>query len=419
MSQPNLSPTRHWSLAILGCGLLIVGVVYPGFGQVVIVDLPSNDPPSTPELLWLAAPSNANTANSLPAPPETSVDEDPAYGCCDADAGCGDCPNGCSCGCPKGCSAGCSCGCGGGKAVKAAAKSHKILFYDNDFSYLLDPCYSDCYLGDSLKRLSAGHCMTLDVGGQFRLRQHSERNHRKLGLTGNDDDFLLYRTRLYANAEIGDGLRAYAEMIDAVSNYETFSPRPIEENRTDLLNLFGDVRLHNGSGGELWARLGRQELLYGAERTVSPLDWANTRRTFEGYKAFWKGDCWNVDAFWTRPVVTDVRNFDSPNYDQQFMGVYASRHGCKDRIVDLYYLRLDNDAADFDYHTFGGRIFKEHGPWMLEVEAAYQFGDFEVFDHSAGAWTCGLGRKFDNLHWKPTLWAYYDWASGSDEINNG
>jgi len=208
-------------------------------------------------------------------------------------------------------------------------------------------------------------------------------------------------------------------MIDAVSNYETFGPRPIEENRADVLNLFGDVRLHNGASGELWARLGRQEMLYGAQRTITPLDWVNTRLTFEGAKAFWKGDCWNVDAFWTSPVIPDVHNFDHADYDRQFMGVYATRHGCKDSIVDLYYLRLDNDINNFDYHTFGGRIFKTHGPWMLEAEGAYQFGDFEVLDHSTGAWTCGLGRKFNNLHWKPTLWAYYDWASGSDELNNG
>ncbi|NQT13721.1 MAG: hypothetical protein HQ582_13290, partial [Planctomycetes bacterium] len=204
MSQPNLSPPRLWSLTVLGCGLLLAGIAYPGFGQVVIVDLPSDGPPTTPQLNWLAATNVADTPNSPPQPLETSVDEDAAYGCCaPADAGCADCANGC--------------GRGGSKAAKAAAKSHKVLFYDNDFSYLLDPCYSDCYLGDSFKRLSAGHCTTLDIGGQFRMRHHSERNHRRLGLTGNDDDFLLYRTRLYANAEIGDGLRVYGEMIDAVS----------------------------------------------------------------------------------------------------------------------------------------------------------------------------------------------------------
>jgi hypothetical protein len=36
--------------------------------------------------------------------------------------------------------------------------------------------------------------------------------------------------------------------------------------------------------------VGRQELLYGAQRLISPLDWANTRRTFEGGKLIWQGE---------------------------------------------------------------------------------------------------------------------------------
>ena len=40
-------------------------------------------------------------------------------------------------------------------------------------------------------------------------------------------------------------------------------------------------------------------------------------------------------------------------------------------------------------------------------------------DHVAGAWTVGLGRKIEHLPWAPTIWAYYDWASGSDTIGNG
>jgi hypothetical protein len=31
-----------------------------------------------------------------------------------------------------------------------------------------------------------------------------------------------------------------------------------------------------------YVRVGRQELLYGSQRLISTLDWANTRRTFQG-----------------------------------------------------------------------------------------------------------------------------------------
>ncbi len=305
------------------------------------------------------------------------------------------------------------------QAPPPAARSHKGVFYDNDFSYLLDPALDRFYLGDRLKRLELGRWITYDVGGQFRLRHHSERNHRGLGLTGQDDDFLLYRTRVYVNAEIGPALRAYVEMLDAVSNYEAFPPRPIEENRSDLQNLFGDVRILSTARGELWARLGRQELFYGSQRVLSPLDWGNTRRTFEGYKLFWRSDEWDVDAFWVRPVLPDPHQFDSPDYDQEFMGLYSSCRRLKNKTLDLYYLRLENEAADIEFDTLGTRLDAARGPWLAEIEAAVQLGSFQGASHIAGAWTLGLGRKLEDLPWKPVIWAYYDWASGAPMIGNG
>lgn len=301
----------------------------------------------------------------------------------------------------------------------AVAGAHKPLFYDNDFSYVCNPAYCDWHLGDNLKQRCLGNCITYDVGGQFRMRHHSERNHRGLGLTGNDDDFLLYRTRLYGDVNVGDSFRVYIEGLDAVSNYETFNPRPIEENRFDVQNLFADLKLMEHCRGDLWARYGRQELLYGAQRTVSPLDWANTRRTFEGAKLFWRGKNWNIDGFWTRPMTVDVNHFDSPNYDQEFGGVYSTYKGFENSTVDYYYLRYVNTVSPFDFDTLGMRWAGKHRDWLYEMEAAVQLGEFQGNDHNAGAFTLGLGRKFDDVCWTPAIWLYYDWASGSNVQGNG
>lgn len=309
------------------------------------------------------------------------------------------------------------------KLQKQAASSHKALFYDNDFSYLLDRCYHDWHLGDNLKRRCLGPWGTVDIGGQYRLRQQSEESFRGAGLTGRDDDFLLHRWRLYANAEIGSSFRVYAEMIDAQSNYEDFAPRLIEENRFDLLNLFGDVRLYDGCQGELWGRVGRQELLYGAQRLVSPLDWANTRRTFEGGKLFWRGENWDVDAFWVRPLRVRPEQFDAPDQSQEFMGVYAKSKMCQHRTAEFYYLRyLESDDSGtivpFEFDTLGTRWQGEHDNWLGEAEAGIQWGEYNHQDHFAGFFTLGGGRKFQGK-WKPVLWAYYDWASGDETIGNG
>jgi hypothetical protein len=306
------------------------------------------------------------------------------------------------------------------KLAQAAAGAYQGLFYDNKFQYLCDPCYDGCLLGEALKRNGLGSCWTFDVGGQYRLRHHSERNMRGLGLTGRDDDFLLHRLRLYGNAEYGQRLRFYAEMLDAHSQYESFNPRPIEEDRVDMLNAFADIKAYEGCRGDLWLRVGRQELLYGAQRTVSPLDWANTRRTFEGYKAFWKGTNWDVDAFYVRPAATTTDRFNSPDQSQEFMGVYSSYKACKDQKADLYFLRLnETDGTPLNFNTLGARWYAESGPWLGELEGAVQFGDFGAANHEAGAFTTGLGRKFPCAKWTPTLWIYYDWASGDPVAGNG
>ncbi len=306
------------------------------------------------------------------------------------------------------------------------AGSHKGLFYNNDFSYLDDPCYDGWHLGDRLKRYRLGTWGMVDVGGEYRLRYHGERNIRGLGLTGLDDDFLLQRSRVYGNVELGERVRVYAEMIDAQSNFESLPPRATEENRYDLLNLFADFRLLEGSRGELWARVGRQELLYGAERLVSPLPRGNTRRNFEGYKMMWQGENWDIDAFWVRPVAVQPRRFDAPVPSREFMGLYATSKMWEDRTIDWYYLRfLDTDrglappAAPLQFDTLGIRWDRQWGNWLAEAEAAIQWGAFGGAGHTAGMFTLGGGRRFPNARWKPVLWVYYDWASGDAVQGNG
>ncbi len=312
---------------------------------------------------------------------------------------------------------------------KAVTGSHKNVFYDNNFDYLCDPCYDSWVLGDNIKHMCVTDWATVDIGGQFRMRYQNERNFRAgvpygLGLTGYDDDFLLYRTRVYANAQIGKRFRFYGEMLDAVSNYEKFHPRFIEENRVDIQNMFGDFVVLDGCRGDLTARVGRQEMQYGAQRWVSPLDWANTRRTFDAAKLYWNGTNWDIDGFWShvtqRVNPTYLTRMDSSFDEIDFYGVYSTYKGLDKGTLDAYWLALDNNLLGFYYDTLGVRYAGAHDNWLYEAEGAYQFGrNINGSDHSAGAFTLGLGRKFPCAAWKPTIWAYYDWASGSDTRGQG
>ncbi|MCA9154104.1 MAG: alginate export family protein [Planctomycetales bacterium] len=313
------------------------------------------------------------------------------------------------------CASGCRCAkCDKAKMAalkKKAATSHRPVFYDNDFSYLNDPCWNECLLGDRFKQLDV-HCGKLDVGGQFRLRYHHEEGMNKGAaerFQPTTDDFLLERLRLYANYR-RDFYRVFVEGIFADSSFHSLPPRGIDRNHGDFLNLFLDVDVTQ----ELTMRVGRQELIYGNQRLVSPLDWANTRRTFEGVKGIWKHDDLRVDAFWTSLVDTRPFELDQADWKQQFYGMYAVYNLTDKDALDLYYLGYDNHDLLFSIHTFGARLNGSQDEWLYEVEGAYQGGDAAGanVDQSAGFVTVGLGRKLKRMPWDMTLWGYFDYASG-------
>jgi hypothetical protein len=266
------------------------------------------------------------------------------------------------------------------------------------------------------------------------MRFQSEQNIRNsaavangLGLTGNDDDFLLHRTRLYTNVEYGNNLRFYGEMLDANSDYEANAlPRSIEENRAEMQNLFGEVRGIEMGSGTVGARVGRQEIVLGAQRFVSPLDWANTRRTFDGARVMWKSDNWDIDAIWLRPMKRNGAHrakLDAPNLDRQLYGIYANYKGfCRDKL-EVYWLAIDYEdvgANGVRYDTIGARYWGSEADWLYEFEGGVQFGEnADTSDHSAGFVTAGLGRKFPCAPLSPTVWLWYDWASGDNTPGNG
>lgn len=310
-----------------------------------------------------------------------------------------------------------------------AATAHAPLFYNNNFAYLKDPKNkSDRYLGDNLKGMSVGpdgRFGTLDVGGQQRLRYHHEEGMGQQvgtpqGFQNTTNDYLLSRTRLYTNWKMTDNIRFYQEGIFAYVNdwaTDNYTPRAIDQNTADWLNLFFDVKMTDSTA----FRIGRQELLYGNQRLISPLDWANTRRTFEGVKMMYAQDDWVCDTFFTHFVPVDKYDLDQADYDERFYGTYATFSGLENKTIDFFYIGYDDDrpatnvagARDFSLHTFGSRLNGSRDKWLYEVEGAYQSGRQSGLgvDHSAGFITGGIGRVMQG-DWKPTLWVYYDYASG-------
>ncbi len=300
---------------------------------------------------------------------------------------------------------------------KKVAGAYKDPFYLNDFSYLSNPNYKGSNLGEGLKQIPIGDGK-LDIGGQYRLRFHNEHNMRGAGLTGRDDNFLLDRTRLYFDYKMNDRVRLFAEGLDAGSSYENFAPRQIEVNQLDAQNLFADVVVLDTGSGKLTARGGRQELLFGSQRLLSPLDWANTRRRFDGGRLTWNSTDRTTDFLLVRPENIDFHKFDSPNQNQVLYGVYNSNKTFENPI-DTYYLGFEDDITFTRVHTIGTLLKGEADGFLWDNEFGYQFGrNSDSSDISAFSLTFGGGRRLKGDS-KPTLWVFYDWASGDDSVNNG
>lgn len=314
--------------------------------------------------------------------------------------------------------------------VDPCTTSHKPVYYNNDFGYLKDPNYHGHCLGDCWKLMPVGpcgQCGTLDVGGQLRERYHHEIGMGQdvagpgtLRFENTVHDIWLTRLRLYTNWKASEQMRVYVEGIfaDVTDDDNTYEPRNIDRNYGDFLNGFVDWTPEQS----LTLRVGRQELLYGAERLISPLDWSNTRRTFEGMKLMYHEDDWAIDGFYTHYVPVIPNELDEADYRQAFYGTYATYSGCTNQTWDLYYIGYDNEnpgqiVSDFSLHTFGGRVNGSEGDWLYELEGAGQFGRQSGLgvDHEAAFATAGLGRKLSKRGWQPTVWFYYDYASGDSD----
>ncbi|MBK9408446.1 MAG: alginate export family protein [Gemmatimonadetes bacterium] len=80
-------------------------------------------------------------------------------------------------------------------------------------------------------------------------------------------------------------LRGRSRVADVAGRELPERGAPLDHSRGDLGNAFVELA-GTLSGARTAARFGRQELLLGRERIISPLDWANVRRVFEG--ATWR-----------------------------------------------------------------------------------------------------------------------------------
>ena len=315
---------------------------------------------------------------------------------------------------------------------------YSAVRYDEDYGYLKDPARRDDPF-DAVKYIPLNDSgdTYLSLGGSFRERY--EYFHNNAFGAGPQDPNGYYLTRFLAHADlhVGDNLRGFIQLKSAMEDNREGGPRVSDSDEFDVQQAFVDFRLPFGGPGSkdgFTIRGGRQDLLYGAQRLIGPLDWANVRRTFEGAKGILVTGDNQLDLFWVRPVVVENEQLNNGDGNTSFAGVYDTLKlpgvlpGAK-TTLEMYGLLLSKTATrafdtapavavDSDTYTVGARFSTYPKPFDLDVEADYQFGQSGKGDISAYSLAVEGGYTIESFVLTPRLFLGFDVASGDREPAN-
>jgi hypothetical protein len=309
------------------------------------------------------------------------------------------------------------------------------LRHEEDWSFLRD--YSgERDVFDSIKYipLNDSGSMWLSFGGQMRERVEiwNSFNFDQTPGAKSDDVYLLHRLLFHADLHLSPHVRIFAQGKSALATDRDLpgGRRPTEEDQIDLQNGFVELKAPSaGPVDALTFRAGRQELLFGRERFISPLDWTNTRRTFDTLSLSARMGGWKATSFVSHLVTIKEQAFNNYDLDVDFHGLYASSTSLpKIGGLDLYYLYLArNDVAfsgetgDEDRHTLGTRVFGPIGDSILdyEIELDLQLGEVGSADVYAWSVATVLGATLAEDEWKPRLELSFDYAMGDDDPGDG
>ncbi|HEY8666865.1 MAG TPA: alginate export family protein [Tepidisphaeraceae bacterium] len=315
---------------------------------------------------------------------------------------------------------------GGGGAGEHAFSLER---WDEDYSYLKDAKAGGDFL-DPIKYmpLNKQGDVYLSLGGQARYR-YDYFNNPTFGPGTNDEDgFHLQRYLLHADLHAGQYVRAFVQADSAWVDGREGGPRPGDTDHLDLQQGFVDLKTSDAANPFGFLRLGRQELVYGAQRLVSPDDWRNVRRSFDGAKLSLSIPNDTVEAFWVRPVLIEQDQFNNDVKGTSFAGIYnvlalpaLMRDG--NLKLDTYLFALNQSrrspaGIDADTYTAGMRFHGNPKPFDFDVEGDYQFGQRGgQGGANISAWSVAAEAGYTlPTTMTPRAFAGLDIASGSPDV---
>jgi len=318
--------------------------------------------------------------------------------------------------------------CASALAQDYGATNFKIERWDEDYSYLKDSPRTDFFDPAKYIPLNQSGDTYLSFGGQARYR-YDYFNNTGFGSGVQDENgFHLFRLLAHVDAHFGQNFRVFVQMNSGLLADRSGGPRPGDADDIDFQQAFADLRVPFKDDASLTFRAGRQELIYGAQRLISPNDWGNVRRTFDGAKASLSLPNDTLDVFWTRPVEISKPHLNSNVENTAFAGIYNVAALPRlipsgDTKVDLYALGLNQSrtaemAHGAGIYTFGSRFHTTPAPWDVDIEADWQTGRANGRYLNAYAFAAEGGYTFPCTTVTPRAALGFDLASGSADGTN-
>jgi hypothetical protein len=281
----------------------------------------------------------------------------------------------------------------------------------------------------------------ITLGGQIRTRAEyrDPTSYANTLAATRSDALFLTRIRLNFKFSLTDDIDVFVQPQDE----RQWGQEPsvlYDDKNLDLHQGF--VELRNLFSEPLSIKAGRMELSYGDQRLVSPLDWSNITRAWDGAKVRYAPKDWWIEGFYTvirdplapppagavPPLTNAPLASTGAAHDQDFMGVYFSYVGVADHEFDAYgFFREFQDhsfvgengvAGDLLDRTIGARVKGKDLGFDYTAEGMSQTGRFSQDQIHAYAYAATLGYTFD-MSWTPRLGVEYDYASGDRHPTDG
>lgn len=299
--------------------------------------------------------------------------------------------------------------------------------YEEEFDFTdQGPKLSDTDPRRKLKNIPLSESWKLDIGGEFRLKWES-RSNPDFGFARRTQNAQQdYRWFLNTNIRYRNLFRVF---VQGAFNHVEDQDGPFQstrENHGDLQQLFFDLRFL-GEDVPVNLRVGRQELNYGANRLIGPLDWLSNRRRFDAVKLIFRGEKWQLDAFYAKPVLVLRKSSDRWNEEFDLYGIYLNYRWFPEHEVELFTFAVDRTedvtnpngrSGDQSIFTFGGRFFGTWGNWDYDSELSGQWGTWAGDTVQAYDLNVEGGYTFVSVPWRPRLSAGFEWATGDDDPND-